>query len=165
MAQEQEVEGSSKFTLVGLAFCSIVSWLMFKIAHKCSYGFLVLGHNSLQKDMTKSWWEGHLNGLERQWCKAKTGELHNRRALTPCLAADVNTSPGGYWPTLSSWKIALPLEYLSDFLCGYCLGVCVSACKRISLDYNYFMLIFKLKVGMFDKNLELAVRLTVIKRR
>ena len=33
----------------------------------------------------------------------------------------------------------LKLEYLSEFFCGYCLVICLCACKRISLDDQYFM--------------------------
>ena len=49
------------------------------------------------------------------------------------------------------------LEYLSEILYGYCLDMCLCACKRLSLDDHYFMVIFKLKV---DKKVGIAVRLT-----
>ena len=69
------------------------------------------------------------------------------------LAGEVTTSPGGYWPTSTRWKKALALEYLSDFFCGYYLGVYLSACKRISLDDHYFMWIFTIEnwnLAVFD---------------
>ena len=37
--------------------------------------------------------------------------------------------------------------FLSEFFCGYCLDTCLFACKRITLDDHYFMVIFVLKVG------------------
>ena len=37
---------------------------------------------------------------------------------------------------------AFKLEYLSEISCAYCLDTCLYAYKRISLDDEYFMLIF-----------------------
>ena len=42
--------------------------------------------------------------------------------------------------------MALGLDYLSDFFCGYYMEVPLYVCKRISLDYNFFMVIFIIEV-------------------
>ena len=62
-----------------------------------------------------------------------------------------------YEPTLTRWKTMKEFIFLSEFFCGYCLDTCLFACKRRSLDDQYFMVIFKLKV---DKKVGIAVRLT-----
>ena len=36
---------------------------------------------------------------------------------------------------------------MSEFFCGYCLDICLFACKRRCLDYQYLIGIFKPKVG------------------
>ena len=61
--------------------------------------------------------------------------------------------------------MALDLDYISDFFFGYCLGVYLSVCKRISVDDQYFIVIFMFKVGNIVQNLDLAVWLTVNKTR
>ena len=51
--------------------------------------------------------------------------------------------------------------FLSEIFCGYCLDTCLFACKRRSLDDQYFMVIFKLKV---DKKVGIAVNLKLQKQ-
>ena len=75
------------------------------------------------------------------------GNATEHLGISGSLAVDVNTSSGEYLQTSTQWKKALALEYLSDFFCGYCLGVYLSECRRITLDDHYFMVIFMLKVG------------------
>ena len=77
-----------------------------------------------------------------------------------CVATDVNTSAGEYWPTSSWQKMALPLDYLSEFFYGYCLYTYLYACKRISLDDHYFMVNFTFKFGQKMKKVGIAVQLT-----
>ena len=49
------------------------------------------------------------------------------------------------------------LEYLSEISCGYCLDTSLCACKRLSLEDQYFMWIF-----MYENwDLAVSVRLTV----
>ena len=52
----------------------------------------------------------------------------------------------------------LGLEYLSESFCAYLLDVYLSACKRITLDDHYFIVIFVIKVG---QKLDLSVWLTI----
>ena len=54
--------------------------------------------------------------------------------------------------------MALGYIFLSEYFCGYCLCVWLSVCKRISLDGNYLLVIFILKVGI-------KVRITVMKNK
>ena len=52
----------------------------------------------------------------------------------------------GLWPILISWKRHLEWIFFPEFFCGYCLGIWLSVCKRISLDDHYFMWILAVKV-------------------
>ena len=47
------------------------------------------------------------------------------------------------------------LRFLSQFFCGYCLNTCLWACKRISLDGIYFMVILTLKNQKYSSEVQL----------
>ena len=51
------------------------------------------------------------------------------------------------------------LEYVSETLLDYCLDVCLSVYKRISLDGKYFLWILRVKFG------KKSVILTVYKKK
>ena len=137
-----------EFTLVGLTIVLLEAWVLLKKVQLCSSAFLVLGDNSLQEDLTVTWWEGHLNAPEMQWCKAHTiGSRQPRRVLVFPVSHSVATRL-----TIYIFFTMKELEYLSEILRGYCLDTYLSVCKRITLDDHYFMWIFTCKVGNLTQN-------------
>ena len=56
-------------------------------------------------------------------------------------------------------------EYLLEITWNYSMDIYLCACERISVDDQYFIVIFMLKVGNFVQKLDLAVRLTINKTR
>ena len=87
--------------------------------------------------------------------------MNRRRSLWPAqshLALVVHTMRSeysDYEATLANFFTQKYLEFIFENSQDYCVDIGLCACKRISLDGNYFVGIFHVEVG--EKNLELTV--------
>ena len=140
-----------EFTFLGLTIVALKHWVLFRNVQNC---------NEVLRTSIANWppWQNWEISIVRslKWAtKSLRQGGRNRLTTAPESQLVFPVLLGGtllncihinflrFWINFFTMK---ELEYLSEILWDYCLDVYLSVCKRISLDYHYFMWIFTCKV-------------------